>query len=185
MKSFPVKRRVVLPVLGLVLFIGGLLFRSYMKEKSGVPALKAEIRELTRRIRLEKEAPPVASDENADLLPTSLSLSRLLSKVQTAAAEADLDSVSFDTRDSEAVSPTPGGIGAGAKAEIRARALLCEVELAGSFASVIKFLGLLETGSPLITIQSLALRPKKGKVGGTVVLVGWWYPGREREVRNG
>ncbi len=176
----------LLPAAGVLVLGAGLLRKFGPAQLKGGRALAAEIAVLEARIAELERQPVVSRDTLEDLLPPRLRLSEVLAKVRAAATRAGLDSLSFATS-TEAPAPAAPGGAAPRDDELRkrAKALRSTVELSGDFESVVRFLGMLERGSPLITVDRFSFRPGPEGIEGSVDLSAWWCPRPSKEVRRG
>ena len=184
----------ILPTLGVLsLATAGILHFVLPRERL-LGELTARCAELEQKAQ-ELQAMAVPSqDEGADLLPLRSHLGEVIRVVEATARGAGIDGITMATGDdttqhdaapaavTRVGDPAPGsGTGHGAETAGAAKVpepklLRCRIQARSGFMPVVRFLGMLEGGTPLMRVKALEILPTQDGVQASFVLESFWYP---------
>lgn len=183
----------VLPALGLVVAAVGLVVCVDVPSNEGIADLAARLNRLRHEVdqlreRNEVERARAAESELTRELPTRLSMATVLDRLEHAARGAGVASISFEASaeggvrrpmpDQGAVPDEPDTSKEPSAPE--ASEVHCSVSLVSSYASLVRFLAMVETAKPVTRVRELTIEDDATEVRARIDLTSFYYAPKDQ-----
>ena len=185
-------KSMLLPALAVASVGVATLLHFKMPRASTIEALGHKVAALQAQIALVSATPIPAQDDHQEQLPKRLCLGEVVQVIEARARRAGIQSLSIATEAKQSApapvhtsggpSMAPPGSTAKDAAPVElvdAEKLECKLETRSGFQELVRLLGMLESGSPLMRVRDLRIKPDGEGVRAEIALVTFWYPGRK------
>lgn len=184
----------IVPTLGVLSLATAGVLRLVLPRERQLGELLAHCAQLDQRSHELRATTAPSQDEDADLLPLHLTLGEVVHEVQERARLAGITGITLSSDDGvpapgdapatgprgapAALPPAAGSAPqpAGADKVPEPKSLRCRIQARAGFLQIVRFLGSLEAGAPLMRVKALEVVPTEDGVQANFVLESFWYP---------